>query len=179
MSIIIDNDNFVIHVPNSEASIKAQHVGIKDRSVGQYYLSEKAMLVNSFFNNMSGSFYIDFLRTRENLNPLLNRIIDLNMQNVFKSKLVDQKNSMKSLKWILDSENGFHKIDFPVITASSKYLKFNTVDEYYLVFRDMCLGDFVDIKIVRLSKDCFVMYAYDNGKFDIMYENGELEKWLD
>ena len=40
MSLIIYKDYIEITIPNSEASIDAQHVGIKDRSVGSYYMSD-------------------------------------------------------------------------------------------------------------------------------------------
>ena len=40
MALLLKEDRIEISIPNSEASICAQHEGIKDRSVGSYYMSD-------------------------------------------------------------------------------------------------------------------------------------------
>ena len=40
MALLLKEDRIEITVPNSEASICAQHEGIKDRTVGSYYMSD-------------------------------------------------------------------------------------------------------------------------------------------
>ena len=66
MALIIYDNRIEISIPNSEAMICAQHVGIKDRTVGSYYMSESAGDVIAFLNNLKGEFYIDFYRTIQN-----------------------------------------------------------------------------------------------------------------
>ena len=53
-----DINMLVIHIPNSEASVDAQHNGGKDTTVGSYYMSEMQPEVHEFLNDfeISNSF---------------------------------------------------------------------------------------------------------------------------
>ena len=74
MSMEIFVDRIEVHVPNSEALIEAQHYGIKDRTVGQYYMSEKSNEVIGFLNNLQGVFYLDFHISRSNIIALIEKL---------------------------------------------------------------------------------------------------------
>lgn len=56
MAMFLDETNNLLRfdIPNSEASIDAQHFGIKDRTVGQYYMSEQYEICNGFLENLEG-----------------------------------------------------------------------------------------------------------------------------
>ena len=60
MALLLKDDRIEISIPNSEASICAQHEGIKDRTVGSYYMSDIYENVKSFLNDFEGNYYIDF-----------------------------------------------------------------------------------------------------------------------
>ena len=59
MALLLKEDRIEITVPNSEASICAQHEGIKDRTVGSYYMSDIYENVKEFLNDFVGLYYIN------------------------------------------------------------------------------------------------------------------------
>ena len=77
-----DINMLVIHIPNSEASVDAQHNGGKDTTVGSYYMSEMQPEVHEFLNDFEGDFYIDLALVVRNAKEIYKELIDKNLSNV-------------------------------------------------------------------------------------------------
>lgn len=157
MALNITGNNIEIVIPNSEASIKAQHIGIKDRTVGSFYVSEYDDLVQKYLNNFAGVFYIDMFRTYMNMNVLYDYIIKMNMSNLFKDNLMNQLLICSEL----EKDNQYvcyYKVDSPILTETRKYLKFNKNNKYTSYFLDMLLGDLTKIVFVKNDNN-FVIYG--------------------
>lgn len=172
----IKDDRLSIFVPNSEAVIEAQHYGIKNRTVGQYYMSEKTDQVISFLNNMNGDFFVDLLITKHNMEKLLEKLKSNLLQSSFKNNLKTQDSTLKSLDWILKSDH-LHKITPPTVNEHAKYLKFNSSDEVLRCMLRLCLGDLCKIIIRKLSYNCFLIYIEENGSFSQKLDDDEFSKW--
>jgi len=172
----IVNDQLIIIVPNSEALIEAQHHGIKDRSVGQYYMSEKVDEVKKFLNNLTGYFYLDLLVTKLNTTVLLEKLRSNALQSCYKSNLITQDSALKSLEWVIKIDH-LHKIQPPTINEYAKYLKFDTSDEILRCYLRLCLGDLCKIVIRKLCNYCFILYIEENGSFNQKLQDDEFSKW--
>ena len=130
MSLLLKEDRIDILVPNSEAVICAQHEGIKDRTVGSYYMSESYIDVKTFLNNFEGNFYIDLAKTYYDMNKLYEEIEKQEKISVFKSCLVDQYAIIDEIDEILKSNNEtIIKIPNLMVNDNAKYLKFDRNDE--------------------------------------------------
>lgn len=157
MALNITGNNIEIIIPNSEASIKAQHVGIKDRTVGSFYVSEYDDLVQNYLNNYNGEFYIDMFKTYMNMNVLYDCIIKMNLSNLFKDNLMNQLLICSELE--KDNQYvGYYKVDSPILSETRKYLKFNKNNKYMSYFLDMLLGDLTKIVFVK-NNNSFVIYG--------------------
>jgi len=158
MSMYIKDDILVIEVPNSEANLSAQFLGIKDRTVGQYYMSEIQDQVVLFLNNMKGNFYIDFLRTKYNLENYINYLKEKGFENCLKSKLKPQIAALESISWIHNEGKSLHKINPPTINQNKKYLKLDNTDNFIRIFKDLIIGDIITINILRMSSNSFLIF---------------------
>lgn len=158
MSMYIKNDMLVIEVPNSEASLSAQFLGIKDRTVGQYYMSEIQDEVLSFLNNLEGNFYIDFLRTKYNLETFIHYLKESGFENCLKSKLKPQIAALESINWIHNEGKSLHKINSPSVNVNRKYLKLDNSDNFIRIFKDLIVGDLITINIHKVSSNAFLIY---------------------
>lgn len=176
MSIRIYENQLIINIPNSEASINAQHTGIKNRTVGQYYMSDKYHEVINFLNNLEGNFYIDFSRTYNYMKPMIDELVERELEDCFKCNLKTQISALETFSWLITNEEDLTKIETPIITETRKYLKFTTSNEYFALFRDICLGDLTSICIKKISNNTFLIYAKkqtERTKFRCI--NGEIQ----
>lgn len=154
----IKNDVLIIQVPNSEASISSQLLGIKDRTVGQYYMSEIEEEVISFLNNLKGNFYIDFLRTKYNIESFIHNLKQSGFEYCLKSKLKPQIAALESINWIHNEDKSLHKINPPTINSNKKYLKFDNTDNFIKIFKDLIIGDLITINVKKVAFDAFLIY---------------------
>lgn len=177
MSIIINNDILTIKLPNSEATINAQHNGIKDRTVNGYYLSNNYEEVYEFLNHLEGNFYVDFLRVYNNISSLIFRLDEEKLNGAFKTNLLPQKACLDSLKYLISNGNGLYKISSPTINDQRKYIKFPN-DRAIVDFKDLCLGDLTNIIIKKMGVDSFLIYAEDNKKIDEYIKTKQIVEWF-
>lgn len=160
MALLLKEDRIEISIPNSEASICAQHEGIKDRTVGSYYMSDIYENVKTFLNDFNGKFYIDLSKTYFNMNKLYEEIEEMEKIGLFKSGLMDQYAIMDEIFEILNSNReSFVQIPNPSVNDNIKYLKFDRTNKYIKMFEDLLLGDLTMITIKKLTNDCFVLYG--------------------
>lgn len=160
MSLLLKDDRIEISIPNSEASICAQHEGIKDRTVGSYYMSDIFENVKNFLNGFDGNYYIDFSKTYYNMNKLYEEIEKMDKISLFKSSLMDQYAIMDEVYELLNSNrDSLIQIPNPSVNDNMKYLKFDRTNKYIKMFEDLLLGDITSIIIKKMSKDCFVIYG--------------------
>ena len=177
MAIIIKNDVLYIELPNSEATINAQHNGIKDRTDNSYYLINNYDEIFKFLNELNGNFYIDFLRVYDNISKLINKLKDNNLSGAFKANLVPQEACLNSIKYLLSNNDGLLKIGSPSINDQKKYIKLPNEREI-IDFKDLCLGDLVNIVIKKMSSDSFIIYAEDNNKLEQYIKSKEIIEWF-
>ena len=165
-------------VPNSEANINAQHGGIKDRTVGSYYMSDQASLCSEFLNDFDGEFYIDLALSVRNAKKILKVLKDKNYQNAFKSNLVPQETSIKAFEWMLDNGETFYKMNLPSINEQQKYLKLDNEDAVVTQFKTLIIGDLCSLYIKKIGDNGFIFYVDKSPKFENLLENNEILKWM-
>ena len=167
MALYFLKDKIEIIIPNSEASIIAQHIGIKDRTVGSYYMSENYSGVKKFFNRFRGKVYLDLLRTKQNLEGMLNYIVEENKNYLFKSNIIEQLTLINEID--SNKKNDYYEMKMPIINDNKKYMKFIREDNNVRLFEDLLLGDLTKIVIKKLNYDTFVIYGdvIDNYKDQI------------
>lgn len=171
-------ENYIeINVPNSEALIEAQHFGIKNRTVGQYYMSEKHNEVISFLNNLEGKFYLDLYVSFGNIEILLAKLKDNRLETCFKTGLTSQTAALKTIDWYMHKNDHLYRIESPTVNDQAKYLKFDITDEYLKCFLRLCLGDLSKIIIKKLSNDCFLIYIKENETFQDKLDNDIFARW--
>ena len=157
MALYFFENKIEIMIPNSEASIIAQHIGIKDRTVGSYYMSENYDGVKDFFDDFEGKLYLDLIRTKNNMEKLYNYIIDENKVNLFKSNLIEQLTLVNEIE--TNKKSDYCEISMPVVNDNQKYIKFSRDDNSTKLFQDLLLGDLTKIIIIKLNKNTFIMYG--------------------
>lgn len=157
MALYFLNDKIEIVIPNSEASIIAQHIGIKDRTVGSYYMSENYNGVKEFFNDFNGKLYLDLYRTKQNLEDMFNYIVEENKANLFKSNIIEQLTLINDIE--LEKKYDYYEIKMPVVNDNQKYIKFNRDENNTKLFEDLLLGDLTKIVIKKLNYNTFIMYG--------------------
>ncbi len=157
MALVLKDNNIEIYIPNSEASIKAQHIGIKDRTVGSYYVSEFDDLVEKYLNKYEGHFYIDLFRTYINMGNLYDYIIKNEKSDLFKDNLMNQL----MICGELEKNNlykSYYEIPSPKLTETRKYLKFDRNNKMVCYFADMLLGDITKIVFIKNNND-YIIYG--------------------
>lgn len=174
----IDSTNsLLIHVPNSEASVNAQHNGNKDTSVGSYYMSEQQPLVHDFLNEFEGDFYIDLTAVLYNSKKIIFDLKNRGLDNAFKKKLVPQDSAIQVLEWIISNDGPLYKMPNPSVNENNKYLKFNNLDNTVDTFRTLCLGELCDICIQKIGISGFVIYLKACEKYEEIV-NEQAFKWV-
>ena len=178
MSTVINDNILRIELPNSEAVIHAQHNGIDNKTVNGYYLNNQYDKVYKFLNNLEGNFYIDFLRTYNNINPLILRLDKEKWNEVFKDKLIPQRSSLDAIKYLIKKDKSLYKISPPIINDQKKYIKLPSNDDCIKYFKELCLGNLTNIIIQKLGIDSFLIYVEDNNKLDKFIETKEIFDWF-
>lgn len=181
MSMIIDSENKILRfdVPNSEASIDAQHNGIKKRTVGQYYMSDNYGGCRDFFSRFDGDFYLDILLSVSNAKKIVELLLNKNYQEAFKSKLVPQQNQIIALEWsISDNNDAFHKFNPPAVNDQQKYLKLDPNDPTLSAFKTLVLGDICSVYFKKLGKNGYIMYMDKSPKFDEIMDSNKILDWM-
>ena len=167
----------VIHIPNSEASVDAQHNGGKDTTVGSYYMSEMQPEVHEFLNEFDGDFYIDLALVVRNAKEIYKDLFDKNLSNAFKKKLIPQKGAIEFMEWLIVNEGPLYKIPNPTVNENNKYLKFDNLNQTVETFRTLCLGELCDICIQKLGVNGYVIYVDKSPKYyDLI--NKTIYKWV-
>ncbi len=181
MSMLIDEEKRVLRfdVPNSEANINAQHCGIKDRTVGSYYMSDCYELCAAFLANFEGEYFIDVPLCIRNAKSVLDLLKEKGYQKAFKSELTPQFNALVALEWSLSDPNEyFHKINAPSVNEQQKYLKLDNDDDVITLFKTLVLGDLVSIYIKKVGQNGFLIYLDKNPKFNELMDNNDVLRWM-
>lgn len=181
MSMVIDNERNILRfdVPNSEANINAQHSGIKDRTVGSYYMSDNYALCSTFLADFRGEYFIDIPLCIRNGKAILDLLKQKGYQKAFKSELAPQFNVLEALNWSLNNGGDFfYKINPPSVNDQQKYLKLDNEDDIVNLFKTLILGDLVSIYIQKVGNTGFLIYLDKNPKFDALISSNEILKWM-
>lgn len=182
MSMIIDEENKIlrIDVPNSEANINAQHCGIKDRTVGAYYMSENYNLCSTFLCGFSGEYLIDLSACVTNAKRYLDFLIENNYSKAFKNQLTPQLNALEAMKWLIkNNESHFYKICPPFVNENQKYMKLDNNDATINLFKTLVLGDLVSIYIRKVGENGFILYLDKNPKFKNLIDKNVILNWME
>ena len=167
MALLLKDDRIEIMIPNSEAMICAQHNGIKDRTVGSYYMSDIFENVKSFLNNFSGNYYIDFSKTFLNMNVLYEYISNNEKVDLFKSCLIDQYSALDEVEDLIKkNQDTLIKVTNPSVNDNEKYLKLDTNNKYIKIFETLLLGDLTYITIRKIGNDTFII----DGSYVVEYK---------
>lgn len=172
-----DENLLVIHIPNSEASVDAQHNGGKDTTVGSYYMSEMQPLVFDFLNDFEGDYFIDFSIVLRNSKKMIDDLLNRGFQDAFKQKLEPQKSALEFVEWMIANESPLYKMPNPSVNENNKYLKFDNMNQAVETLRTLCLGELSDICIKRIGQNGYIIYNQMNSKYyDII--NNTIYKWV-
>lgn len=175
---IRDEDNvLVIHIPNSEACVDAQHNGGKDTSVGSYYMSEMQPAVFAFLNDLEGDYYIDLSLCLFNGKKIYNELKNRGLQNAFKRKLMPQNEAIQFIEWCIENESPLFRMPNPTVNDNNKYLKFDNLNQTVNAFRQLCLGELTDIIIKKIGENGYIIYL---DKCDQYYKkiDDTIYKWV-
>lgn len=180
MSMRFDYKNNIIRidVPNSEANIESQHCGIKDRTVGSYYMSDKCDECIKFLADLKGEYFIDLPLSVRNAEIILDELKNKNYKDAFKNKLTTQFNTITALKWLIESDGYFHKMKAPTINDNRKYLKLDNEDNVVCSFKTLVLGDLASVVIKKMGKDGFVFYLEKSPNYNKIFEDNTMLKWM-
>lgn len=160
MSVEIKNEQVIFSIPNSEALIKVQRKTEKLRSVGSYYLSQKADEVETALNNLEGKFYIDlsasFLMCKDAYSALIE-----NCKSMYQNDLFYLEEALKDLEWasLKSPESLFFRTLNPVIIEKRKYIKLPEQSINVGIFKTLCLGEISEIVFEKLSSNCFRIFV--------------------
>lgn len=174
---IISDNQIEIYLPNSEAAINLQHNGLKDRSVGMFYMSEQYEGVKEFLNNFDGKFYVDLYRTYNFINPLVVKLHNLHFETFFKDGLKSIDETLIDIKKLIRLDSDFNKIPAPFVNDNKKYLQFDFNSLFFGFIRNVCLGDLTCIVIKKIDFDVFVIYAKDANSFDVICSTKKYLLW--
>ncbi|MCR4661153.1 MAG: hypothetical protein K5765_04020 [Clostridia bacterium] len=179
MSIELTNHNeLIIHIPNSEASVDAQHHGIKNTTVGSYYMSEMQPAVISFLNNFEGEYYIDLNLSLKNAKIIFEELLQKNLSTYFKSHLIAQKTAMDVFDWYINEYGPYYLMPRPSVNENNKYLKFDNLDNMVSNFRTLCLGELTDIHIKKVGINGYIIYLEKTPKYSQILEKN-IFNWVE
>lgn len=172
-----DEELLVIHIPNSEASVDAQHNGGKDTTVGSYYMSEMQPRVFEFLNNFDGDYYIDFSIVLDTSKKIVKDLLDKGLEDAFKQKLEPQKSAIEFVEWYIANNSPLFKMPNPSVNENNKYLKFDNMNQLVETLRTLCLGELCDICIKKIGVNGYIIYNQISNKYyDIISE--KIYKWV-
>ncbi len=179
MSMYIDNENRILRfdVPNSEALIDAQHCGIKDRTVGSYYMSEEYSSCFEFLSQFKGEMFIDIPLCINNATTLLNTLKNKGYKEAFKKNLKPQFDALVTLeRYVKTQKTYFYKIKNPTVNDQYKYLKFDNEDTIINLIKTLIIGDCVSLYIKKIGENGFLLYLDQNPQFDNLLQNNTILK---
>ena len=180
MSMIFDENEKVLRfdVPNSEASIEAQHFGIVDRTVGSYYMSENCDCCKSFLNQFNGEYYIDISLSKRKVERIIRDLKEKGYDKAFKRSLIPQFDILKMFDLMLESGDFYYKMKAPSINENGKYLKLDNEDSVVGYFRSLILGDLCSLFIKKIGFNGFMFYIDNSPTFNQKIISNEILKWM-
>jgi|LakMenE01Jun11ns_1017448.scaffolds.fasta_scaffold9727158_2 hypothetical protein len=184
----INNEFIQFHVPNSETIIECQRIGIKDRSVGQYYIGNNIKAIEDFIRDFDILYFIDFASCYLSLRPFFHKIKNLGVDKLYKYQMSASFDALELIQEtiIKDHTNSFFMIEKPKLGLTKKYLKIESKMSMFILFKQLILGDLVDLvlekhyKIVRIhlipnslvqSFDTLIDFSHYFKKLDSNEEN--------
>lgn len=171
----------VIVPPNSEAINDAQRFGMEARSVGSYYVSNKAAQVTSFLGVFKGQYLIDLAYSYSKCLPLYEALIS-NCSSFYRNNLEKLKSTLAIVKANIDSGREdalFLSPDEVALTESEKYLRISGQLAYMKYFKEMVLGDVVEIVIKKVNPSLFVIYLRPHKDIENWVSSHELfNRWI-
>lgn len=180
MSMTIDNEKKILRfdVPNSEASLDAQHNGIKQRTVGSYYMSELYEQCFDFLNKFNGDFMIDINLCIKNAECIVSILKEKNYYAAFKNGLKPQENQIKALKWLVKEGDYFYSIKPPFVNDKKKYLKLDNLDDVVSAFKTLVLGDLCSVYFKKVGLNGFIIYLDKSPAFDEIIRSNKVLQWM-
>lgn len=174
-------DLMCIVPPNSEAVNDAQRFGMIERSVGSYYVSNKPDEVASFLSGFRGQYLIDLAYSYSRCLPLYQALLT-NCACYYRNGLSKLNCALQIIKANLDSKREdalFFSPDEINLTLSKKYLHIKGNSAYMKYFKEMILGDVIEIVFKRVSSLLFVIYLRPRGDVENWVASRELfGKWI-
>jgi len=161
MAMILFKNTLVINVPNSEASINGQLIGIKDREVSGYYTNDdpsKYSEIKLFFEDFSFDFFVDSNKMAAYFKDYYKKV--LKYKSNFKTNLKDFDVNFIHYE---TSDKKIKKLFYG--GESNRYIKFDVLDKLTKNFKDLILGEITQIVIEKLS-DRFSIYLKFVDNFD-------------
>lgn len=179
MAMKIDKKNNVLifDVPNSEASINAQHYGIADRTVGSYYMSDNFDECKTFLSDFEGEYCLDLLYSINNVEDVIKTIEEKRYNNFFKGNLEPQKKAIEALKWYVANNGNYYFISNPSVNENQKYLKLDNVDEVFNTFKTLIIGDLCSLNFKKIGKTGYIVYIDKNDNFPQVLDNENTYNW--
>lgn len=180
MAFEIKQNCIIFIIPNSEASIKVQRKTNKIRTVGSYYLSNRADEAEIFLNRLAGHFYVDLSASYLLCKDFYTKLIQ-NCSSLYLNDLFYLDSALKDIEWGIKNnpEMLFSKIIPPSIIQSRKYLKFQDQSAIFGVFNMLCIGDLCEIVIEKLSQNTFRIFVRPRKIPTSVLDNIEnLKSWL-
>lgn len=147
MAMTLRNESIEIIVPNSEAYKGAQIKGIKDSTVGGYYIQddlEKKQDILNFFNDFKLDFEIDI--------PSVEKYVSTIKKKVYPSKVLfkgELSNLNSNLQMIKDKNGIIPKMCYT--GRNGRYLSFVNDDITVNALRSLILGDITKLIIEKHS----------------------------
>jgi hypothetical protein len=153
MAMSLFKNTLVINVPNSEASINGQLIGIKDREVSGYYTNDdpsKYAEIKLFFEDFMYDFFVDSKKMAVYFKDYYKKV--LKYKSNFKTNLKDFDANFIHYE---TSDKKIKKLFYG--GESNRYIKFDVLDKLTKNFKDLILGEITQIVIEKLS-DRFSIY---------------------
>lgn len=152
MAMILRNESIEIIVPNSEAYKGAQIKGIKDSTVGGYYIQDdlkKKQEILNFFDDFKLDFEIDIESVERYVSNIKKKVYSSKI--LFKGEL---KGLDANLQIIKDKNGSIPKMCYT--GKNGRYLSFMNEDKTVNALRSLILGDITKIIIEKTSSKYIV-----------------------
>ena len=173
-------DNCIeFRIPNSEASVNAQHCGIKDRTVGGYYMSDRLGECLNFLSELQGEYYLDLPLCLRNGKKILDALMERHYESSFKQRLVPQKNALTALEWCIESSGAFYKTPNPSINDQGKYLKLAPEDEMVSLVKTLMLGDLTSLYFKKIGTNGYLIYFDAMPEFEDKLNGKDIIGWME
>ncbi len=174
-----DNGEYIrFDIPNSEANINAQHNGIKDRTVGSYYMSDQLSKCLAFLSDLSGDYYLDLPLCLLNSRKMIDSLLEYHYEAAFKQLLNPQRSAIDALEWAIDQGEYYHRIPCPTINDQGKYLKLPN-DEMVSLIKTLMLGDLTSLFIKRLGNNGYIIYFDVVEGFEELLDGKTIINWME